>query len=52
MKYTFEWFYALISGRLVKPENVYVKCPHCGDLCKAHDNGERCEDCPTRKKED
>lgn len=27
MKYSIEWFYALVSGKLVKPENVYVKCP-------------------------
>ena len=28
-----EWFYALVSGKLVKPENVYVKCTRCGKLC-------------------
>ena len=33
MKYSIEWFYALVSGKLVKPENVYVKCPRCGKLC-------------------
>ena len=27
------WFYALVSGKLVKSENVYVKCPRCGKLC-------------------
>ena len=30
MKYSIEWFYALVSGKLVKPENIYVKCPRCG----------------------
>lgn len=30
MKYSIEWFYALVSGKLVKPENVYVKCPTAG----------------------
>ncbi len=33
MKYSIEWFYALVSGKLVKTENVYVKCPRCGKLC-------------------
>ena len=33
MKYSSEWFYALVSGKLVKPENVYVKCTRCGKLC-------------------
>ena len=33
MRYSIEWFYALVSGRLVRPENVYVKCPRCGKLC-------------------
>lgn len=33
MKYSIEWFYALVSGKQVKPENVYVKCPRCGKLC-------------------
>ena len=33
MKYSIEWFYALVSGKLVKPENVFVKCPRCGMLC-------------------
>lgn len=33
MKYSIEWFYALVSGKLVKSENVYVKCPRCGELC-------------------
>lgn len=28
MKYSIEWFYAL-----VKPENVYVKCLRCGKVC-------------------
>ena len=33
MKDSIEWFYALVSGKLVKPENVYVKCPRCRKPC-------------------
>ncbi len=51
MKNSIEWFYALVSGKLIKPEDVFVKCPHCGELCKAHDGGSRCGDCPTNKED-
>ena len=49
MKYSIEWFYALVSGKLIKPEKVYVKCPHCGNLCNAHNNGKRCSDCKCKR---
>ncbi len=42
MKYSIEWFYALVSGKLVKPENVYVKCPRCGKLCNKGCNRKPC----------
>lgn len=34
MKNSIEWFYALVSGKLVKPEDVFVKCPHYSELCR------------------